>query len=48
MKHLTTTWFRKGIKGKLMGQVNLVLVGQHYINPKGSFTLIAGTPTHQP
>jgi NAD(P)-dependent dehydrogenase (short-subunit alcohol dehydrogenase family) len=31
-----------------MGQINLVLVGQHYINPKGSFTLIAGALTNDP
>src|SRR5258708_16213293 len=31
--------FRIGVNSKLMGQVNLVLIGQHYINPKGSFTL---------
>ncbi|MDB5155843.1 MAG: short chain dehydrogenase [Mucilaginibacter sp.] len=35
--------FRKGIDSKLMGQVNLVLIGQHYINPKGSFTLTSGS-----
>ena len=31
-----------------MGQINLVLIGQHYINPKGSFTLITGALTHDP
>jgi NAD(P)-dependent dehydrogenase (short-subunit alcohol dehydrogenase family) len=31
-----------------MGQVNLVLIGQHYIRPGGSFTLIAGALTHEP
>ena len=40
--------FRKGVDGKMMGQINLVLIGQHYINPKGSFTLIAGALTHDP
>ncbi len=30
--------FRSGLNSKLMGQVNLVLIGQHFINPKGSFT----------
>jgi NAD(P)-dependent dehydrogenase (short-subunit alcohol dehydrogenase family) len=34
--------FRIGVNSKLMGQVNLVLIGQHYINPKGSFTLTSG------
>jgi NAD(P)-dependent dehydrogenase (short-subunit alcohol dehydrogenase family) len=47
-KTMTDKEFRKGIDGKLMGQVNLVLIGQHYINPKGSFTLITGALTHEP
>lgn len=40
--------FRTGVEGKMMGQINLVLIGQHYINPKGSFTLISGALTHEP
>jgi NAD(P)-dependent dehydrogenase (short-subunit alcohol dehydrogenase family) len=47
-KKMTATEFRKGIEGKLMGQINLVLIGQHYINPKGSFSLITGALTHDP
>lgn len=47
-KNMTDKEFRKGIEGKLMGQVNLVLIGQHHINPKGSFTLITGALTHEP
>jgi NAD(P)-dependent dehydrogenase (short-subunit alcohol dehydrogenase family) len=47
-KKMNDTEFRKGVDGKLMGQVNLVLIGQHYINPKGSFTLIAGALTKDP
>jgi NAD(P)-dependent dehydrogenase (short-subunit alcohol dehydrogenase family) len=47
-KTMTDKEFRKGIDGKLMGQVNLVLFGQHYINPKGSFTLITGALTYEP
>ncbi|APO43465.1 short chain dehydrogenase [Paenibacillus xylanexedens] len=30
------------VQGKLLGQVNIVLIGQHYINDKGSFTLVSG------
>lgn len=45
---LTDKEFRKGVEGKMMGQINLVLIGQHYINPKGSFTLITGALTHEP
>tara|TARA_R110002049_G_scaffold52783_4_gene147339 strand:+ start:4510 stop:5118 length:609 start_codon:yes stop_codon:yes gene_type:complete len=40
--------FRIGVEGKMMGQINLVLIGQHYIKPKGSFTLITGALTHEP
>lgn len=47
-KNLTDREFRRGIEGKLMGQINLVLIGQHYINPKGSFSLISGALTHDP
>lgn len=45
---LTDKEFRKGVEGKMMGQINLVLIGQHYINPKGSFTLISGALNHEP
>ena len=40
--------FRIGVNSKLMGQVNLVLMGQHYINPKGSFTLTSGALADDP
>ena len=48
LKTATDTNFRKGINSKLMGQVNLVLIGQHYINQKGSFTLTAGILAEDP
>lgn len=47
-KKLNDAAFRKGVEGKMMGQINLVLIGQHYINPKGSFTLITGALTEEP
>jgi NAD(P)-dependent dehydrogenase (short-subunit alcohol dehydrogenase family) len=47
-KKLDDAAFRQGVEGKMMGQINLVLIGQHYINPKGSFTLITGALTHEP
>lgn len=47
-KSLTDKEFRKGVEGKMMGQINLVLIGQHYINAGGSFTLISGALTHEP
>jgi len=45
---LNDSTFRQGVQGKMMGQINLVLLGQHYINPNGSFTLISGALTHEP
>ncbi len=45
---MTDTDFRIGINSKLMGQINLVLIGQHYINPKGSFTLTSGILSEDP
>ncbi|MET7028890.1 short chain dehydrogenase [Sediminicola luteus] len=37
-----------GLKSKLMGQVNLVRIGQHYVNPKGSITLTSGILADDP
>lgn len=37
-----------GLKSKLMGQVNLVRIGQHYLNPKGSITLTTGILADDP
>lgn len=45
---LTDKAFRQGVEGKMMGQINLVLTGQQYINTGGSFTLIAGALSHDP
>ncbi len=48
LKSMPESDFRKSIDSKLMGQVNLVLTGQHYINPGGSFTLTSGIMSHEP
>ena len=37
-----------GLRSKLMGQVNLVRIGQKYLNPKGSFTLSTGILADHP
>ena len=37
-----------GIKNKLLGQANLVLVGQKYLNDNGSFTLTSGKMGDKP
>lgn len=47
-KNLNNESFRTGIEGKMMGQINLVLIGQHHINPLGSFTLVTGVLTYEP
>jgi len=47
-KNLKSTDFRFGIERKLMGQVNLVLLGMKYINKGGSFTLSSGYLSHYP
>lgn len=48
LKDMTDSEFRIGLNSKLMGQINLVLTGQHYINPKGSFTLTSGSLSEDP
>lgn len=48
LKDMTDSEFRIGLNSKLMGQINLVLIGQHYINPKGSFTLTSGSLGEDP
>ncbi|SDD26440.1 NAD(P)-dependent dehydrogenase, short-chain alcohol dehydrogenase family [Mucilaginibacter pineti] len=48
LKTMTEKDFRVGLDSKLMGQINLVLIGQHYINPKGSFTLTSGILSDDP
>jgi NAD(P)-dependent dehydrogenase (short-subunit alcohol dehydrogenase family) len=48
LKTMTAKDFDLGLQNKLLGQVNLVLIGQHYINPKGSFTLTSGILSDDP
>lgn len=45
---LTEDDFYIGIRGKMMGQVNLVRIGQKYINDNGSFTLTTGILADDP
>jgi NAD(P)-dependent dehydrogenase (short-subunit alcohol dehydrogenase family) len=37
-----------GIKGKLLGQINLVLIGKDYLREGGSFTLTSGVAAEMP
>lgn len=48
LQSMTIEDFKVGTASKLLGQVGLVLVGQHHINPKGSFTLTSGILSEDP
>jgi NAD(P)-dependent dehydrogenase (short-subunit alcohol dehydrogenase family) len=45
---MTEAEFAIGLKDKLMGQVNLVLIGRDFVNDGGSFTLTSGVLSHDP
>lgn len=46
--NLTEDDYYIGLRSKLMGQVNLVRIGQQYLNPKGSITLSTGILADDP
>jgi len=48
LAELTEDDFYIGIRGKMMGQVNLVRIGQKYLNDNGSFTLTTGILADEP
>lgn len=45
---MTPDQFRKGLNDKLMGQINVVLIGQHVIAQGGAFTLTSGVTNRDP
>ncbi len=45
---LTEEDYYIGLRSKLMGQVNVVRIGQHYLNPNGSITLSTGILADDP
>jgi NAD(P)-dependent dehydrogenase (short-subunit alcohol dehydrogenase family) len=45
---VTETEMAIGLRDKLMGQVNLVLIGRDSLNDGGSFTLTSGVLSHDP
>lgn len=47
-EELTEEDYYIGLKSKLMGQVNLVRIGQHYLNQNGSITLSTGILADDP
>ncbi|UMR30856.1 short chain dehydrogenase [Massilia sp. MB5] len=48
LEEMTPEQFYIGLNSKLMGQVNVALVAQHYLNDGGSITLTSGVDAHQP
>jgi|ERR1700722_8824504 NADP-dependent 3-hydroxy acid dehydrogenase YdfG len=48
LTQMTPEQFRIGLDDKLMGQVNLVLAAQRYVNNGGSFTLTSGIVGEEP
>ena len=48
LPQMTAEGFSLGLNDKLLGQVNLALVGQHYLNDGGSITLTSGIVSEQP
>lgn len=45
---MTAAHMKPGLEGKLMGQINLVLIGKDYVNEGGSFTLTSGIASELP
>jgi NAD(P)-dependent dehydrogenase (short-subunit alcohol dehydrogenase family) len=48
LHEMTPEQFRKGLDSKLMGQVNVALIAQEYLNDGGSITLTSGIVGQQP
>ncbi len=48
LESMTPQEFDVGLRDKLMGQVNLVVAGREFVEPGGSFTLIAGILSRDP
>jgi NAD(P)-dependent dehydrogenase (short-subunit alcohol dehydrogenase family) len=46
--NMSPTQFLDGLKDKVMGQVNLVLLGLNHVNDAGSFTLTSGILSRDP
>ena len=48
LAEMTPEQFNLGLQDKLLGQVQLALLGQHYLNDGGSITLISGIVSIEP
>lgn len=48
LTEMTEASFALGLRDKLMGQVNLLLIGREYANDRASFTFTTGVLSHDP
>lgn len=48
LAELTSAQFNVGLQDKLLGQIRLALIGQHYLNAGGTITLTSGIVAHEP
>jgi len=48
LKQTTNDHFLKGIKSKMLGQINIALTAMDYLNKNGSVTLTSGIMGHDP
>ncbi len=48
LSQMDETKYRIGLDSKLMGQINLVLLGRNYLHDQGSFTLTSGILNRDP
>ncbi|MDX2163798.1 MAG: short chain dehydrogenase [Gammaproteobacteria bacterium] len=48
LEQFTPELYDIGLKSKLMGQINLVLIGKNYVKDNGSFTLTSGILSDDP
>lgn len=48
IEQMTTADFHRGLQDKLLGQVRVALIGQHYLNDGGSITLTSGIAVDDP
>ena len=45
---MTASQFNLGLQDKLLGQIRLALVGQHFLRDGGSITLVSGIVAQEP
>lgn len=48
IEHMSVAEFHRGLQDKLLGQVRVALIGQHFLNDGGSITLTSGIAVDDP